>query len=145
MNDPNNISSIDKELEDAKSNYLGKRAYSHETNAQQAHYLGYYEIIGLGADFDNPTKEDLAKVMNKLVDYAVNFRNPEIVKKHYDEPEMRVTFSPDGYNKVRACHDAIFGFLRPLCETDVETVNGYPFSIERDQKEDFIVHIKQVD
>ena len=67
------------------------------------------------------------------------------VKKHYDEPEMRVTFSPDGYNKVRACHDAIFGFLRPLCETDVETVNGYPFSIERDQKEDFIVHIKQVD
>ncbi|KKR21916.1 MAG: hypothetical protein UT50_C0002G0007 [Candidatus Moranbacteria bacterium GW2011_GWA2_39_41] len=39
----------------------------------------------IGADFDNPTKEDLAKVMNKLVDYAVNFRNPEIVKKHYDE------------------------------------------------------------
>jgi hypothetical protein len=37
------------------------------------------------ADFDNPTKEDLAKVCDKLVDYAVNFRSPELVKKHFDE------------------------------------------------------------
>lgn len=42
----------------------------------------------LGADFDNPTKADLLKAVEKLAEYAVNFRKPEIVKKHYDEITM---------------------------------------------------------
>ena len=37
------------------------------------------------ADFNNPTKEDLVKVIARLADIAKNFRNPEIVKKHYGE------------------------------------------------------------
>jgi hypothetical protein len=43
----------------------------------------------LGFNFDNPSKTDLVKVMDKLAEYADNFRSPEIVKKHYDEM-MRV-------------------------------------------------------
>lgn len=39
----------------------------------------------LNADFNHPTKEDIINVINKLAEYAANFRKPEIVKKHYDE------------------------------------------------------------
>ncbi|MCF6277062.1 MAG: hypothetical protein L3J07_04490 [Candidatus Magasanikbacteria bacterium] len=39
----------------------------------------------VGADFDNPTKEDLLKACEKLAKFAENFRKPEIVNKHYSE------------------------------------------------------------
>ncbi|MDD3014146.1 MAG: pitrilysin family protein [Candidatus Gastranaerophilales bacterium] len=61
-----------KELEDARSNYLGKRAFYHETNAQQAHYLGYYDIIGLGADYDNIVPEKIKKVSEKDIREVAN-------------------------------------------------------------------------
>lgn len=38
-----------------------------------------------GADFNNPKKEDFIAVLDKLADFAVNFRKPEIIKKHRDE------------------------------------------------------------
>ena len=52
----------EKELESAKKNILGKRAFLHETNAQQSHYLGYYELLGLGADYDNELNEKIQNV-----------------------------------------------------------------------------------
>jgi len=62
----------EKELNDAKNNYLGKRAFLHETNAQQAYYLGYFDIMGLGPEFDTviekavkkTTAEDIKRVAN---------------------------------------------------------------------------------
>jgi uncharacterized protein YpuA (DUF1002 family) len=36
-------------------------------------------------DFNNPTKDDLIIVINKLAEIAKNFRSPEIIKKHYNE------------------------------------------------------------
>jgi hypothetical protein len=36
-------------------------------------------------DFENPTKEGLAKVLDGLQKFAVQFRKPEIVQKHYSE------------------------------------------------------------
>jgi hypothetical protein len=65
------------------------------------------------------------------------------VKEHYYEPKMRVTFSPYGYDKVRACAEAMMRFSNPCA--DAQTVNGYPFSVERDQKDDFIVHVANVE
>ena len=62
----------EKELEDAKSNYLGKRAFFHETNSQQAHYLGYYDIIGLGADFDDKVADKVEKVTAQDVKDVAN-------------------------------------------------------------------------
>ncbi len=63
------------ELKNAKNNYLGKLAFHRETNSQQAYYLGYYDIIGLGARFDdelkdkarNVTPQDIKEVANKYL------------------------------------------------------------------------------
>jgi hypothetical protein len=38
-----------------------------------------------GVDFESPTKEGLIKVIDALMEYASNFRKPEIIKKHYGE------------------------------------------------------------
>ena len=38
-----------------------------------------------GGNFDNPTKEEIIKVLDKLAEYAKNFRSPEVIKKHYGE------------------------------------------------------------
>lgn len=62
----------DKELENAKNNMIGKRQFFHETNAQKAYYLGYFENMELGAEFDKKieekiravTKEDIMRVAN---------------------------------------------------------------------------------
>lgn len=39
----------------------------------------------IGEDYENPTKESLIKVSEKLVEYAKAFRKPEIIEKHYGE------------------------------------------------------------
>jgi len=39
----------------------------------------------IGADFKNPSKDSLIKVLEGLVKFSANFRGPEIIKKHYDE------------------------------------------------------------
>lgn len=39
----------------------------------------------IGEDFNNPTKESLMKIVGALAEFAKNFRNQEIVKKHHDE------------------------------------------------------------
>jgi hypothetical protein len=61
------------------------------------------------------------------------------VKEHFCEPKLRVDFSSDGYYKVRACADSMKLFSHPCA--DIGTVNGYPFSIDRGQKEDFIIRM----
>ena len=61
------------------------------------------------------------------------------VKEHYYEPKILVTFSYDGLLKARACVEAAWRFS--VNSDDVQTVSGYPFLIEREQKEDFIVHV----
>lgn len=39
----------------------------------------------LGEDFNNPSKEALIKVCDKLAEFSRQFRSPEIIKKHYNE------------------------------------------------------------
>jgi predicted Zn-dependent peptidase len=68
----------DKELEDAKNNIIGKRKFFHETNSQKAYYLGYFENMELGAEFDDlleekiqaVNKEDIMRVANKYLSGA---------------------------------------------------------------------------
>ena len=38
-----------------------------------------------GGDFNIPTKESIMNMLNKLAEYAKNFRNQAIVEKHYSE------------------------------------------------------------
>lgn len=39
----------------------------------------------IGGDFENPTKETILAVMKKLAELSINFRDPEVIKKHYGE------------------------------------------------------------
>jgi hypothetical protein len=39
----------------------------------------------VNADFNNPTKEDIVRVLDGLAKLASRFRKPEIIKKHYNE------------------------------------------------------------
>lgn len=65
----------DEELEASKQNILGKRAVFHETNSQQCFYLGMYNILGAGAEYDekvkelisNTSKEDIQNVAQKYL------------------------------------------------------------------------------
>ncbi len=64
----------DEELENAKENYLGKRAFFHETNSGEAHYLGYFDVMGLGADFDLKIPELISAVTKEqIMDCANNY------------------------------------------------------------------------
>jgi hypothetical protein len=38
-----------------------------------------------GGDFDNPSKDELVAVCDKLAEYASHFRKPDVIKKHYNE------------------------------------------------------------
>ncbi|MEY2671865.1 MAG: hypothetical protein RL687_282 [Candidatus Parcubacteria bacterium] len=38
-----------------------------------------------GGDFDKPEKESILKVMEKLKEFAKNFRDPSIAEKHFQE------------------------------------------------------------
>lgn len=60
----------EKELKSAIQNIIGKRAFFHETNTQQAHYLGYYDIIGLGIEYDEKINEKIKNITAQDVQKA---------------------------------------------------------------------------
>lgn len=69
-----NIPLRSKELLGAKKNLLGKRKYFHETNSQQAYYLGYYELLGLGAEFDQQIFDIIEHVsQDEIMDVAKKY------------------------------------------------------------------------
>jgi hypothetical protein len=47
-----------------------------------------------GGDFDNPTKDSIFKVLEQLAEFAKNFRDPTIIKKHYNQIMRLVEFLP---------------------------------------------------
>ncbi len=36
-----------------------------------------------GGDFDNPSTQDIMEAIEKLAEFAKNFRDPSIIEKHY--------------------------------------------------------------
>jgi hypothetical protein len=38
-----------------------------------------------GGDFEKPSKKSIIECLEKLKEFAANFRNPSIIKKHYKE------------------------------------------------------------
>jgi hypothetical protein len=42
-------------------------------------------FIRIGGDFNNPTKDNLIKVLENLKGFAKIYRKPEVVKKHVSE------------------------------------------------------------
>ena len=57
----------EEELENAKTNLLGKLAFSFETNSQQACSHAQYGILGLGFDFYEKTKERIKHVTSEQI------------------------------------------------------------------------------
>jgi zinc protease len=51
-----------EELQAAKNKLLGQYALGKQTNAQLAQLLGWYEVLGLGIDFDAAFQEAVAGV-----------------------------------------------------------------------------------
>jgi len=70
-----------KELERAKNYLIGSFLIDHQTNAQQAWYLGWYETIGLGYEFDQKFPDIIKEVTVKDVAKVCRgyFRHPVIV------------------------------------------------------------------
>jgi len=62
----------EQELNSAKTNYLGKRAFLHETNAQQAYFLGYFDIMDVGPEFDTKLEESIKKVTAEDIKRVAN-------------------------------------------------------------------------
>jgi predicted Zn-dependent peptidase len=61
-----------EELNAAKGNFLGKRAFLHETNSQQAYYLGFYDVMGLGSGYDSEIEEKIRNVKSEEIQEVAN-------------------------------------------------------------------------
>jgi zinc protease len=57
----------DEEVERAKRYIIGNYLIDHETNARQAYYLGWFEIIGAGWQFDQEYPKAIEKVTKQEV------------------------------------------------------------------------------
>ncbi len=44
----------------------------------------------VGGDFENPTKENLIRVMDRLADFSKKFREEEVINKHYQEIKLLI-------------------------------------------------------
>ena len=51
-----------KELDEAKSKIKGRFLLDHQTNLRQGWYLGFWEIMGLGCEYDKRYIEDIEKI-----------------------------------------------------------------------------------
>lgn len=67
-----NIPVSESELESAKNNVIGKQQFVTETNAQQANQLAYYEIMGLGFDYQDKIIDKIKKVSASDIQHAAN-------------------------------------------------------------------------
>jgi predicted Zn-dependent peptidase len=61
-----------EELQTAKNKILGQYALGKQTNGQIAQIYGWYEILGLGIEFDHEFPELINKVSPKLAMTAAN-------------------------------------------------------------------------
>jgi len=56
-----------------------------DTNRQYCGEIIKKSFNDIGGDFNNPTKEDVLKVMGKLKEFSAGFRDPSIIEKHSKE------------------------------------------------------------
>lgn len=76
----------EEELENAKNNLFGKRAFITETNSQQASLIGHYGMMGLGFDFIEKSTEAIKKVTPADILACAN--------KYFNEKSVTVILKP---------------------------------------------------
>ncbi len=71
----------ESELQRAKNYASGRYLMAHETNASQAHYLAYWQAMGMGLDFDAAYPETLERVTARDILRVANkyFLEPTVV------------------------------------------------------------------
>lgn len=62
------------------------------------------------------------------------------VQNDGNRDQFKVSFSPFGFDKVRAEKDSMSQFQFDRHSHQPTTIMGYPFDIASTQKEDFVVH-----
>ncbi|NES69144.1 MAG: insulinase family protein, partial [Okeania sp. SIO2D1] len=71
-----------EELQVSKNKLLGQYALGKQTNSQIAQILGWYEILGLGMEFDAKFQENLTMVTTAEAQ--------EVASKYFIEPYISI-------------------------------------------------------
>ena len=87
-----NIPISQEELNNAKNNVIGTRAYRHETNSMQAFYLGYYEFI-----MDNMTYDEQ---LNDLILAVTSEDIQNIAQQYFTQNSIISLVAPEESLKV---------------------------------------------
>jgi zinc protease len=61
-----------EELQNIKQKLIGQFALAHETNSKQAFYLGWYEAVSMGYEYDKKYPEAIEKVTAEQIQEAAN-------------------------------------------------------------------------
>lgn len=80
------------ELQTAKNKLLGQYALGKQTNAQLAQVYGWYEILGLGIEFDNQFQQDVSDVTPEMAQ--------AIALRYFIEPYLSLVGPPEALNKL---------------------------------------------
>jgi predicted Zn-dependent peptidase len=76
----------DKELAEAKSKLIGSFELAHDTNVHQAYYLGIYETLGVGYQFD--------KEYPKLAEQVTAADVQRVAKQYFSAPSVLSVIEP---------------------------------------------------
>ncbi|MEB3288021.1 MAG: pitrilysin family protein [Vampirovibrionales bacterium] len=77
------------ELQDAKDKLAGNFALAHETNASQAYYLGLFEVLGVGYQFDAQFPEMVQEVQ------ATDIQR--VAQKYFSQPSVTSIVKPKDF------------------------------------------------
>ena len=81
----------DEELENAKNNAIGKRQFYRETNLLEASLNGYYELLGLGYDFEEKLINAIKSVTKEQI--------LETAKEYFSGNTALCVLAPENYLK----------------------------------------------
>lgn len=84
----------DQEIQTAKNKLLGQYALGKQTNAQLAQTYGWYEMLGLGIEFDTKFQQEIASVTPEMIQAAA--------QRYFSEPYISLVGPADAINKLEA-------------------------------------------
>ncbi len=89
----------------AKSKLLGQYALGKQTNSQIAHVMGWYELLGLGMEFDQQFTEHLAQITAAEIQAAA--------QKYFVAPVVSCLGSEVAWSQLA---DLDLGWMEPSAE-----------------------------
>ena len=78
------------ELKEARDKLAGNFALSHETNVNQAYYLGFFEVLGVGYEYD----ESYSKLIQEVTPEDIQ----HVAQQYFSKPNVTVVVSPASGN-----------------------------------------------